>query len=156
MIEQSLKYKYSAIFNEEFEGSSVEDAIKKALSELKMTKDELKIKVLFEGQKGLFGLKGSKPAKIKVYPNFDKIENVIKFYFIKLLNFVKESILLADIQMKKDSVEIIAILNEKEAFNTVNSKEIYDAIYLLTETFLKKLSLKQKLELTFKVSASLD
>lgn len=50
----------------EFEGVTVEDAIKKALEILKISKDEINIKVVCEEKKGLFGMEGAKPAKIKV------------------------------------------------------------------------------------------
>ena len=50
----------------EFEGRTVEEAIKKALKELKLPKEQLKIEVLVEEEKGLFGMPGATPAKIKV------------------------------------------------------------------------------------------
>ncbi len=50
----------------EFEGKTVEEAIKKALQELKLPREKLKIKVLSEEQKGLFGMSGAKPAKVRV------------------------------------------------------------------------------------------
>ena len=49
----------------EVEGNTVEDAIKKALEILKVSKEEIDIKVVCEEQKGLFGMEGAKPAKIK-------------------------------------------------------------------------------------------
>lgn len=50
----------------EVEGCTVEDAIKKALEELKLSQDKVKIEVLSEEEKGLFGMAGAKPAKIRV------------------------------------------------------------------------------------------
>ncbi len=50
----------------EFEGSTIEEAIKKALKELKLSRDKVKIEVLSEEEKGLFGMAGAKPAKIRV------------------------------------------------------------------------------------------
>lgn len=50
----------------EIEGKTVQEAVKKALHLLKARKDEVKIKVLSEEQKGLFGMSGAKPAKILV------------------------------------------------------------------------------------------
>ena len=50
----------------EIEGSSVDEAIKKALELLRVSRDEVDIKVVCEEKKGLFGMKGEKPAKIKV------------------------------------------------------------------------------------------
>ena len=54
------------IKNIEIEGSTVEDAISKALKKLGVRRDEIEIKVLCEETKGLFGMEGAKPAKIKV------------------------------------------------------------------------------------------
>lgn len=53
-------------FSIEAEGKTVEEAIKKALQELKLTRDKVKIEVLSEEEKGLFGMPGAKPAKVKV------------------------------------------------------------------------------------------
>lgn len=50
----------------EVEGSDVEDAIKKAMNLLKVSRDEIKVKIVCEEQKGLFGMEGAKTAKIKV------------------------------------------------------------------------------------------
>ena len=58
--------KNKIITNIEVEGSSVEDAIGKALKKLGVPRDQVDIKVLCEETKGLFGMEGAKPAKIKV------------------------------------------------------------------------------------------
>lgn len=50
----------------EVEGKTVQEAIKKALQELKLPRDKVKIKVLSEEEKGLFGMPGAKPAKVRV------------------------------------------------------------------------------------------
>ncbi|MBU0468654.1 MAG: Jag N-terminal domain-containing protein [Candidatus Omnitrophica bacterium] len=50
----------------EIEGSTVEDAINKALKLLNATRDEVLIKIVCEEKKGLFGMEGEKPAKIVV------------------------------------------------------------------------------------------
>jgi spoIIIJ-associated protein len=49
----------------EVEGKTLEEAIKKALKELNLPRDKVKIEVLSEEEKGLFGMPGAKPAKIK-------------------------------------------------------------------------------------------
>ena len=51
----------------EVEGSNVEEAIKKAVDLLKVSRDEIEVKVVCEEKKGLFGMEGAKPAKIKVF-----------------------------------------------------------------------------------------
>ena len=50
----------------EIEGCTVEDAIGKAMAELGVSRDQLLIKIVCEEKKGLFGMEGAKPAKIKV------------------------------------------------------------------------------------------
>lgn len=50
----------------EVEGKTVEEAIKKALKALKLPRDKVKIEVLSEEEKGLFGMPGAKPAKVRV------------------------------------------------------------------------------------------
>ncbi len=50
----------------EVEGKTVEEAIKKALKELKLPRNKVKIEVLSEEEKGLFGMAGAKPAKVRV------------------------------------------------------------------------------------------
>jgi spoIIIJ-associated protein len=50
----------------EVEGKTVEEAIDKALKVLKLTRDKVKIRVLSEEQKGLFGMPGAKPAKVRI------------------------------------------------------------------------------------------
>ena len=49
----------------EVEGATVEEAIKKALKELKLPRRKVKIEILSEEEKGLFGMSGAKPAKIR-------------------------------------------------------------------------------------------
>ena len=51
----------------EVEGATVEEAIKKALDILQVKREEIKVKVVSEEQKGLFGMEGAKLAKIKVF-----------------------------------------------------------------------------------------
>jgi len=50
----------------EVEGKTVEEAIKRALKELRLPRNKVKIEVLSEEEKGLFGMPGAKPAKVRV------------------------------------------------------------------------------------------
>ena len=49
----------------EFEGGTVEEAIEKAEKAFGVSRETLTIKVVCEEQKGLFGMRGAKLAKIK-------------------------------------------------------------------------------------------
>jgi len=50
----------------EIEGKTVEEAVKKALRELKLPRNKVKIEILSEEKRGLFGMPGAKPAKVRV------------------------------------------------------------------------------------------
>ncbi len=50
----------------EVESKTVEEAIKKALAQLKLPREKVKIEVLSEEEKGLFGMPGAKLAKVRV------------------------------------------------------------------------------------------
>ena len=50
----------------EITGKNIEDAIEKGLQELNCSREEVEIKILDEGTKGLFGLMGSKPARVRL------------------------------------------------------------------------------------------
>lgn len=50
----------------EVEGRSTQEAIAIALKKLGVSKDQVKIKILSEERKGLFGMKGAKQAKVRV------------------------------------------------------------------------------------------
>jgi spoIIIJ-associated protein len=50
----------------EFEGSTVEEAISKAIKDLQMSRESFDVKIVCEEKRGLFGMEGAKPAKIRV------------------------------------------------------------------------------------------
>ena len=51
----------------EFEGATVEEAISLAMSKLNVSRSGIDIKIVCEEKRGLFGMEGEKPAKIKVF-----------------------------------------------------------------------------------------
>lgn len=50
----------------EIEGKTVEEAIKMGLKKLKLPRSRVRIEILSEGEKGLFGMPGVKPAKVRI------------------------------------------------------------------------------------------
>lgn len=58
---------------------TVEDAVKEALLELDASEEDVEIEVLEEPSKGLFGLIGTKEAKVKITLKNDPIEIADKF-----------------------------------------------------------------------------
>jgi predicted RNA-binding protein Jag len=60
----------------EFEGGTVEAAIKKAVKTLNVSRETLNITIVCEEQRGLFGMTGAKTAKIKVSTKIKKTNNL--------------------------------------------------------------------------------
>lgn len=58
---------------------TVEDAIKDALLELEVSEEDVEIEVIEEPSKGLFGIIGSREAKVKVVVVNDTIKNAQEF-----------------------------------------------------------------------------
>lgn len=56
----------SELTSVETEGKTPEEAIEKALALLKAGRKEVKVRILSEEQRGLFGMEGAKPAKVRV------------------------------------------------------------------------------------------
>lgn len=50
----------------EDEGKTAEEAIEKALQILKVPRKRVRVETLSEEKKGLFGMPGAKPAKVRV------------------------------------------------------------------------------------------
>lgn len=146
--------KYKKIFVEEFEGVTVDEAVKLAIDSLKMSKEELQIKILYEGEPGLFGLEGEKPARIKVTPNISKVENVIKFYFVKLLDFIRKDIIYVEVKIEEHTVSINTIVSSNVALKEVTSKEVYNSIVLLTKCFISQILPHYEVSISFTKSAS--
>jgi len=91
----------------EMTGKTVEDAIKNALTELKVTEDKIDVEILEEGSKGIFKLLGAKPARIKVTVKRDHVYEA-KTFLRDVLNSMNVK---AEIKIKeeKDSINITLI-----------------------------------------------
>ena len=88
----------------EMTGKTVEEALKHALDELKLTKDKVDVEVIDEGSKGLFNLIGAKPAKVKVTAKPDSLDDA-KTFLVSVLNSMDIN---ADIDIKGEN-DIIKI-----------------------------------------------
>ena len=88
----------------EVTGKTVEEALKHALDELKLTKDKVDVEIINEGSKGLFNLIGTKPAKIKVTKKPEPIDNAKEF----LINVLSAMNIDAEIRIneKNDVIKI--------------------------------------------------
>lgn len=83
----------------EMTGKTVEEALKNALEQLKLTKDKVDVEIIDEGSKGLFNLIGTKPAKIKVTKKFDCVDSAKQF----LKDVLKSMNIEANIDIKEEN-----------------------------------------------------
>ena len=88
----------------EMTGKTVDEALKHALDELKLTKDKVDVEIIDEGSKGLFNLIGAKPAKIKVTTKPDALDEAKTFLF----NVLNSMNIEANIDIKEEN-DIIRI-----------------------------------------------
>ncbi|MFY0546019.1 RNA-binding cell elongation regulator Jag/EloR [Brevibacillus sp. H7] len=58
---------------------TIDDAVQKALQELAVPRDKVSVRVLEEPSKGLFGLIGTRDAKVEVEYNIDPVEQGLAF-----------------------------------------------------------------------------
>lgn len=83
----------------EMTGKTVEDAVKNALSELKVSQDKVEVEVLDEGSKGIFKLLGAKPARVRV--------KVKKDYIYEAKTFIRDVLnnmgIKAEIRIKEEN-----------------------------------------------------
>lgn len=83
-------------------GKTVDDAVKEALAEMNLTKEEADILVIEEGSKGFFGMFGAKDALVKVTRKFnpEKIaKNFLHEMFLAMNILVEIEIKYKDKQM---------------------------------------------------------
>lgn len=86
---------------------TVEDAIKDALLELEVSEEDVEVEVLEEASKGLFGLIGSKEAKVKVVVVNDEI-NIARDFLDKIFTSM---IIKADSDIRKEDGVLYVDIN---------------------------------------------
>lgn len=77
---------------------TVEDAIKDALLELGVSEEDVEVEIIEEASKGLFGLIGSKEAKVKVVVVNDSV-NIAKEFLDKIFTSMT---IKADVDIRKE------------------------------------------------------
>jgi spoIIIJ-associated protein len=80
-------------------GKTVDEALKNALYELKITEDKVEIEILDSGNRGFLNLIGARPAKIKLKIKRDYMYEAEKF-IIDVLNSMK---IKAEVQIKEEN-----------------------------------------------------
>ena len=112
-------------------GKSVDEAVREALTELNINKEDANIQILDEGQKGFLGLIGSKDATVKVWPKEDENKNILNDIFNE------------DLEKEKSQDEVLDTYNELKFENNDNSNEIS---YEKTEDIISEEEKKTSIE----------
>ena len=119
----------------EIEGKTVEEALIKALLELKTDKHMVDVDVLEQGSKGLFNVIGVKPAKVRVSLKYDYIEEARNF----LANILKAMKIDAEINIEEDDDTLHINLNGKNMGLLIGYRgETLDSIQYLVSLVVNK------------------
>lgn len=105
-------------------GKSVDEAVREALSELNISRENAEIEVLDEGQKGFLGLIGSKDATVKVWPKKDETKSILDEIFNEKIEPEKSQ------DAVQDNVELEIENNEISTEITEDSLEISEDVYV--------------------------
>lgn len=116
-------------------GKSVDEALEKALSQLNVTKDEVEVSIIDEGNKGFLNLIGSKPAKIMVTVKKNYI-NEAKDFLTKVLAKMNVK---TDIMIKEEKNNICIELTGPKMGSIIGYRgETLDALQYLVSLVLNK------------------
>jgi spoIIIJ-associated protein len=119
-------------------GKTVQEAIAAALSELNLVKEDVDIEVIEEGTKGIFGIIGSKVARIKVTvreENNNRCDIASDFLYTILNNMEVE----ADISVSEDDENIVVDINGDDIGIIIGRRgETMDALQYLTSLVVNK------------------
>ncbi|RWR08943.1 RNA-binding cell elongation regulator Jag/EloR [Siminovitchia fortis] len=112
-------------------GSTVEEAVQSALAQLETTEDQVEIKIIDEGKKGLFGLFGSRPVVVEVTAKPGAVESAEQF----LQNIVKNMGIEAEIDIvEKDGRNVMFnISGEKMGLLIGKRGQTLNALQYLTQ-----------------------
>lgn len=119
----------------EIEGKTVEEALNKALLELKTDKQMVDVDILDQGSKGLFNVIGVKPAKVRVSLKYNYIEEARNF----LANILKAMKIDAEINIEEDNDTLHINLNGKNMGLLIGYRgETLDSIQYLVSLVVNK------------------
>jgi spoIIIJ-associated protein len=121
------------------EAKNVEKAVKKALTELGIAREDAEINVIDEGSKGLLGLIGTKDAVVEVKEVFDPVKKG-KEFLETLLNKADINVGVEVLKEKSDAEQVVYNLTgEKELGLVIGHRgETLDAMQYLTSIYINK------------------
>ena len=133
----------------EFEGKTTEEAIEKACKELNRPKEELDIEILEPGSAGIFGIVGTKKAKIKVIiaeeePKQLEEEDEIAFAKKTLEDILKLIPTEADVKARMEDGKILLDIHGDKSGLLIGRKgKTLDAIQFIVNKIINKSSARK-------------
>ena len=120
-------------------GKTVQEAITAALSELNLAEEDVDIEVIEEGAKGIFGIIGSKVARVKVTVREEENNNrcdIASDFLYTILNNMEVE---ADISVSEDDENIVVDINGDDIGIIIGRRgETMDALQYLTSLVVNK------------------
>jgi spoIIIJ-associated protein len=119
-------------------GKTVQDAISAALSELKLKEQDVDIEILEEGTKGIFGIIGSKVARIKASVKEEETNrcDIASDFIFTILNNMEVE---AEISVNEDDENIVVDVNGDDIGIIIGRRgETMDALQYLTSLVVNK------------------
>ncbi len=119
----------------EQQGKTVDKAIEEGLKKLGVSKEKVKIEVIDEGKKGLFGLFGGSPAMVRLIPIYDETDAATQMLneVLRLMN-IKSGVT----ANKKDGKVILDIVSSDAPFLIGKNGQTLDALQYLINIMMKK------------------
>ena len=122
-------------------GKSVDEAVREALSELNISRENAEIEVLDEGQKGFLGLIGSKDATVKVWQKEDETKSILNEIFSEKIESEKsQDVVHNDFELEIENKEISTKKTIEFVDETANEEEKVISIEEENEEILKAAS----------------
>ena len=119
-------------------GKTVQEAISAALLELKLSEEDVDIEVIEEGTKGIFGIIGSKVARIKVSVKEEETNrcDIASDFIYSILNNMEIE---AEISVNEDDENIVVDVNGDDIGIIIGRRgETMDALQYLTSLVVNK------------------
>lgn len=109
-------------------GKSVDEAVREALSELNISREDAEIEILDEGQKGFLGLIGSKDATVKVWQKEDETKSILNEIFNEEIESEKsQDAVQNDVELEIENNEVSSN-DEKEVQEVIDVEESLKSI----------------------------
>lgn len=118
-------------------GQTVEEAIEKGISQLKVSKEKVDIKVIDEGKKGIFGIFGSRLAIVKLTVNVDPVMEAKQF----LTDVCNQMDVEVNIESKIDGKYVYFQLNSDKTGLLIGKRgQTLNALQILSQVVLNRYS----------------